>query len=637
MPLVESDFPELYRLLIDNLEDLAVFLIDPEGRIASWNPGVERNLGYSEAEFLGRDIAILFTPEDTAAGTPVEERATARQDGRAPDRRWHMRKDGTRLFVDGVLVALKQPGDGLIGYAKIMRDITAQHRAQVRLEDSERRLRLATEAAGAGIWSLDTLRGSLEWSPQCKRLFGLDPGAEISGYEKFLSLVHPEDRDAVDEAVRRAAQNSADYNFEFRTLWPDGSVRHLMARGVAHAGNGEGARITGVVFDVTERKRAETAAREQHRLESIGMLAGGIAHEFNNLLTGIIGNGSLIAEVTPAGSESADRVEDLLRAADRAAELTRQLLAYSGRGRFTLDRLDVSAQVSEISGLLHASLPKKVRLNLELAPGLPAVEADRMQIRQAVVDLVANAGEAIGDAPGTVTVTTSARDLDEAAIQQEIPDANIGPGRFVMLTVRDTGSGMAENVRARIFEPFFTTKFLGRGLGLPAVQGVVRGHGGGIAVDSAPGKGTVMKLYLPAAGEVAKLREAPAAAPNAGRRVVLVVDDEDMVRKVARAALEKRGYTVITAEDGEAAVRAFSEQAGNIAAVLMDMTMPVMGGEEATARIRRIRPDVPVIASSGYSRSEAMERFGPQVSAYIQKPYTAGKLGTAVEALVKGK
>lgn len=680
MPFAEEHLPELYRLLVNNLNDTAVFLIDIEGRMASWNPGVEQLFGYLEEEFLGRPASILFVPEEIEAGVPEAELLAAASEGRAAGQRWHIRKDGSRLFIDGVVTALKDARGRLIGYSKIMRDITARKRAtdelrflsgagamlagsldydttlrnvarlaveyvadycifhlvtpdllvkrftwahrdaacerlmngvfrklpslearehplgakllagepvfvprvtrewmernllrpgtleistrlglrsaivvpvpgrdavvgflafcrdrtsgthfveqdlelalelgrraglaienarlygaaiesEERLKEQERTLRLATEAAGVGIWSWESETRRFAGSEQSQRLFGLRGNRPDLSYEEFLQLVHPEDRGRVDAAVRDALENPDRHDIQFRSVWPDGTVRVLAAMGLARRDeNGRTVHLRGVLLDVTERVHREAAAAEAHRLESIGTLAGGVAHEFNNLLTSIIGNASLAAEDVPAGSPAAKRLAEVLQPAERAAELTRQLLAYGGKGRFVQRTLDLSGEVGRIASLLKASVPRRVRLHFDLPAGLPPIEADPSQIQQVAIDLVVNAGEAIGQGGGAVTIRTAALEIGSAAVQERFAGSEIAPGRYVMLEVRDTGCGMDEPIKTRLFEPFFSTKFAGRGMGLAAVRGIVRGHRGAIEVVSAPGQGTTMRAFFP--------------------------------------------------------------------------------------------------------------------------------------------
>ncbi|MGE5569868.1 MAG: GAF domain-containing protein [Rhodospirillales bacterium] len=393
------------------------------------------------------------------------------------------------------------------------------------------------------------------------------------------------------------------------------------------------------VVDLTERRRLEQRLRESQKLESIGLLAGGVAHDFNNLLTGILGNASLALEELSVNDPVRPILENVILASERAAHLTRQLLAYSGKGRFIIQPVNISELVREIGALLRMTIPKKVHLRLELEDKLPPVEADSSQIQQLVMNLVLNAAEAIGDGTGTVLVTTGVRQVDETYSQSALMRDELAPGKYVYLEVHDTGCGMDEQTKARIFDPFFTTKFTGRGLGLAAALGIVRGHKGDIKVYSTPGRGSTFKILLPAAaGSYAE------AAPDVqyqelhGKGTLLIVDDEDIVLKTGKVALERYGYRVLAASNGLEALEIFREASAEISLVLLDMTMPVMSGEETLAELTRIRPDVRVIVSSGYNELEAVRRFrGAAVAGFIQKPYTAAQLAGKVKAVLEGR
>jgi PAS domain S-box-containing protein len=389
--------------------------------------------------------------------------------------------------------------------------------------------------------------------------------------------------------------------------------------------------------DITEQKNHEEAMRQAQKLESLGVLAGGIAHDFNNLLVGIIGNASLAAESVPDYSPAMRNIEDVIAAGERAAGLTRQMLAYSGKGRFVIDRIDLSAYVRETVPLLGAAIPRTVALRLELADNLPAIEADAAQMQQLVMNLVINGAEAIPEGkPGTVTVRTRLEHLHEESVgTQPIPQTHDSkPGPYVVLEVRDTGAGMDPAIQSKIFDPFFTTKFTGRGLGLAAVLGIVRGHGGFIEVSSAPGQGTVFRVWLPAlAARVerpAKARETTRDLSGAG--TVLVIDDEELVRNLARQTLEHYGYRVLLAEEGAGGVEVLRREMDRVDCVVLDLTMPVMSGEEALPQLKALRPGVPVILSSGFSEAEAVGRFaGKGLAAFIQKPYKAAELAEKVK------
>ena len=372
-----------------------------------------------------------------------------------------------------------------------------------------------------------------------------------------------------------------------------------------------------IVSDVTEQRRLEDQFRESQKFETIGTLAAGVAHDFNNLLTSIMGNTSLVLSDLPPDSRLRERLDDVVRSSQRAADLTRQLLAYSGKGRHYMQRVELSSLVRHIETLIEAAVPKKISLEFRLAERLPHIEADVNQLQQVVLNLVSNAAEAIGDASGGISISTG-QDRE-----------------WVYLEVRDSGCGMDAETRARIFDPFFTTKFTGRGLGLAAVAGIVRSHKGNVQVNSSPGEGSTFRIAFACAEAPAAL-EPPAAhstAPAGG--TILVVDDEEVVRRIAEAALEVRGFRVVAAANGLQAIRQVREDP-SIDLVLLDLTMPVMGGEEAIDQILEAHPGIQVLVSTGYDHQEAVARFSrKRVAGYLQKPYTARQLADKVQALMQ--
>jgi len=380
-----------------------------------------------------------------------------------------------------------------------------------------------------------------------------------------------------------------------------------------------------------ERRQLEEQLRHAQKLESLGLLAGGVAHDFNNLLTGILGNASLVLDLMQPEESIKGMLEDIIRASERAADLTRQLLAYAGKGKFVIEPVDTSALVRDISGLLRSSATR-AELRLELHPNLPPIEADASQIQQLVMNLILNAVEATGERPGLVRVITSLRMIGlHERLSHYQPDPP-RPGPHVMLQVSDNGCGMSESVKAQIFDPFFTTKFTGRGLGLSAALGIVRGHRGAIRVESVEGVGSTFTVVLPVSPETAvdpAIARASALpdAPHASLGAVLIIDDEDVVRRTARAALENFGYTVFEAANGRDGADLFSRLHDRVSAVLLDLTMPYMDGHEVWRYIRRIRPDMQVVISSGFEESDAMKQFTEEPClSFIQKPYTAAAL-----------
>ena len=393
-----------------------------------------------------------------------------------------------------------------------------------------------------------------------------------------------------------------------------------------------------IARDITEAKRAEQMLRHTAKLESLGVMAGGIAHDFNNLLTGIMGNASLLVSMLPP--DEAVLAEEIVKTSERAAHLTHQMLAYAGQGRFHLAPLDLSHEIKEVLTVVKSSIDPGITLHLDLPAGLPLIQADPGQIQQLVMNLLINAGEAIQVKPGRITVQTRTQDVDAAYTAQTFSPNDIEPGRYVSLEVHDTGEGMSPETQARIFDPFFTTKFTGRGLGLAAVSGIIRGHKGALKVYSAMGQGTTFKVILPA---MPVASEAPpvTAPPDLVCTItgtVLVIDDEAMVRNVAKAVLEGKGYQVLLAEDGLAGVELFEQQHHRIALVVLDLTMPRLSGEDALVRLRQIRPDIPVILSSGYNEVEILRRFAAQpVDGFIQKPYTATRILTKVREVLQSR
>jgi len=386
--------------------------------------------------------------------------------------------------------------------------------------------------------------------------------------------------------------------------------------------------------EIAERARAEEERssisrrmQQAQKLESVGLLAGGIAHDFNNLLTSILGNASLArleGPLDPSVERSLGRIE---AAGNRAAELTRQMLAYAGKGRIVVKDVDITRAVREMAELVGSAISKRARLQLRLEPRLPPLRGDATQIEQVVMNLLTNASEALPDGAGEIRVRTGVMYADRAYLAAtEIPDA-CAEGEYVYLEVADTGAGMDEATRRRIFDPFFTTKFTGRGLGLAAVLGICRAHRGTIRLDTTPGEGTRFRALFPSAEPAART-----AASDSGEIVfdrgwrgsgtVLIVDDEADVRSLARVVLEQAGFTVLAAEDGRSGVAAFRERSGEVVAVILDATMPGWSGAETLRELRRVRPDARVILSSGYDESDARDGFGDaSLAGFLPKPY----------------
>ncbi len=373
-----------------------------------------------------------------------------------------------------------------------------------------------------------------------------------------------------------------------------------------------------------ERLSLEAQVQQTQKLESLGILAGGIAHDFNNLLLGILGNADLALMELRTESPARQHIEDAVKASQRAAELCGQMLAYSGRGSFVLKPLDLSALVEEMAHLLEVSISKKISLHFNFASRIPPVEGDPTQLRQVVMNLIINASDAIGDKVGQIAITTGVVQMDRNMLDRLLVGSDLEAGTYAFLEVKDSGCGMDRATIERIFDPFFTTKFTGRGLGLAAVHGIVRSHHGAIDVQSDLGCGTRFRLLLPISSH--PIMELPTPAfkrtERKGSGTILVVDDEEIITDITTKILSQAGFRVLTASDGRRGVNTFCQHAAEIDAVILDLTMPEMSGEEVYSEIVSVRSDVRVILSSGYSESEAADRFaGKNLAGFIQKPY----------------
>jgi PAS domain S-box-containing protein len=494
---------------------------------------------------------------------------------------------------------------------------------QRKLAQTSQRYRLFIDGVkDYALYTVDRAGRVTSWNSGAERLFGYTE-AEIVGQES-LSLLVPgvSGREALQQAMDEA-DKSGSVEFEGWGVRKDGT-RFFGAGVLAAMGKGDAREYGRLVRDVTESRRLEQDLQQAQKLEGIGVLAGGIAHDFNNLLTGIMGGLSFVKTSLLADDPAYRMLEIAERSSVRAAELVAQLLAYAGKGKFVVTRFDLSALILEMLPLIAASIPKTVKLDLSLTPGLPWMEADASQIRQIAMNLIINGAESIGPDGGTVRVSTGVSDS----------------GTDIFMRVKDSGSGMNETTKAKMFDPFFSTKFAGRGLGLAAVSGIVRGHKGRMQVDSIPGQGTTFTVTFPAEhpelpADVPKPADKPPAMVPQALGAILVVDDEPALREMAGVILENSGYKVLAAKDGREAVEIFRQEASKIAAVLLDMTMPVMGGHEAFRLIREIQPGVPIVMSSGYTELAAREALGGDaVAGFIQKPYTASRLVTSIrEAL----
>ena len=545
---------------------------------------------------------------------------------------------GGRAVPVEVASTLMQAEERLL-ICHIARDLSEARRAERERMEHAASLALVLEGAGVGYWDWSLPDDALKIDQTVSHLLGYGPGelpSAMTGWRE--RILHPEDREEASALALPYLKGAPGlYDHEFRLQRKDGTWIWVGARGRVTERDAEGraSRFQGILQDIDARKRAEAGLQQVQRLESLGLLAGGIAHDFNNLLTAVLGNLNLARLDAAPGTRSGDHLRRAEEAVQQAANLSRQMLAYSGKGRLMVGSIDLNGLVAQTRDLMAASLAKKVELEADLDPSGPRLEGDGTQIQQVVLNLLTNAADAIGQRTGAIRVSTTAVALkgDEP---MRFPPGGLPPGDYVELRVSDTGEGMAPEVQARIFDPFFTTKATGRGLGLSALLGIIRGHRGGIQLDSAPGAGTVFRIFFPrsAAGGA----EAPSAAPSDAQALsgtLLLADDEPGVLEAGRALLEALGFTVLAAEDGESAIAAFLDHQDEIRLVILDQTMPRLSGTDAFRAIRRLRPGLPVILSSGFSEEEVGDTLRAEgLEGFLQKPYRLADLERVVRKVL---
>jgi PAS domain S-box-containing protein len=506
-------------------------------------------------------------------------------------------------------------------------------RARQSLRESEERYRIVTEISRDTIEVINEAGEVIFVNPAVEEVFGYPP-EECLGRQirDFLPNVHPDDRVVVAEQFERVEKRGETVHYApMRFRHKDGSYIWIKAIATSYLSASGERCILEVTQDITEQvetqQRQEKLVeqmKEAQRLESMGVLAGGIAHDFNNLLTPMLGDASLALLDLPRNSPARLRLQRIQKAAHRAAALTNQMLTYSGYRSPVIEPLDVSQLVKEIAQLLEGAVSGKAQLVFDLAEDLSMVEADSAQLSQVVMNLITNATEAVRDGAGRTLLRTGQVEAEKVERNLLIGNDTLLSGSYVFIEVIDDGCGMDAQTQSKIFDPFFTTKFTGRGLGLAAALGIVRSHDGAIEIDSEVGRGTRFRVLLPSTGR----RIFPAAPEDTfieewrGRGTVLVVDDDDGVRELVEAILQRAGLTVLLASDGHEALKLFRSRADEIDVVILDRTMPNIGGEEAFDKIRQIRPDAHVILLSGHSEECAAWHFIDRgLDAFLQKPF----------------
>jgi PAS domain S-box-containing protein len=598
------------------------YALDADWRFLAMNPIASEIIGVAPAEAIGRDFLEVtkLSPQ-----LLVYARMSRVMALRKPD---HFEGESQIRPGKWYEVHLYPRDEG--GLEVYFRDITDRKRSEQAMRESEERFRRLFDANIVGIICADREK-IYEANDAFLEMMGETREEFATAGLPWRKMTPPEHLSRDEEAMREMLATGSFRPFEKEYVRRDGTrVPILLGGSLLRESPLE---CICFILDLTERKQLERRVLEAQKLESLGVLAGGMAHDFNNLLVGVLGNASLAKEMLPEQHPASELLDAVVTASEHAALLTKQMLAYSGKGRFLLEPVDFTELVEEIIPIVQPSISKKVTVSTELQERLPAVEADRSQMQQIVTNLLLNASEAIGDTHGSITVRTGLRIVEAA---ETIQAGNLATGIYVWLEVEDTGCGMNEATKRRVFDPFFTTKFTGRGLGLAAVAGIVRGHQGTIRVVSEPGRGSRFTVYLPATSRPAapwiETEEPAERLQGAGK--ILVVDDEAVVRSMAKRGLERYGYEVELAESGPEAVEAV--RAGGVDAVLLDLSMPGMSGQETLVELRKLNARLPVLLSSGYNEAETMRLFvGMDVAGFIQKPYSSPHLAKRIKATLE--
>ncbi|RPI76783.1 MAG: PAS domain-containing sensor histidine kinase, partial [Desulfobacteraceae bacterium] len=623
---------ENYRQLFE-MESDALFLIEKNsGRILDVNTSAATLYGYNKEELLelcDADLSVV----------PVSNGKSIDQSLGPILVRLHRKKSGTVFPVEITASHFDYQGEKV--HLAAIRDISDRKRAEETLRESEERFRTIFENSSDGILIVDAEAQKIFFSNEtlCRMLqYDLEELKTLT-----LQAVHPsEDWPQIAGQFVKLVHKEIAVSREIPVKRKDGTLLYTDISAAAITINNKNY-VSAFFRDITERKQAEEERRrldaqmlQTQKLESLGVLAGGIAHDFNNMLMVVMGNADLALQDLSEYSPARSTLAEIVKTASRASELCKQMLTYSGKSSSVMKTMNLSEAVEEMSRMIEFSISKKAVLHYYLSKNLPAIKADATQVRQIILNLIINASEALGDKGGSISVRTELMECDQSFLLKEQLLDDLLEGFYVYLEVRDTGCGMDRATLEKIFDPFFSTKFTGRGLGLSTVQGIVRNHGGAIKVYSEAGKGSIFKIFFPAAFVAADATFAQKSKSKKdtwrGSGVVLLVEDEANIRKLCRRMLERIGFEVMAADDGLQALEIFRAHQNRIRCVLLDLTMPQMDGGETLVELRRIDPNLPVILSSGFSEQKISDRFKDRrLSGFLQKPYQQADLRAALK------
>jgi PAS domain S-box-containing protein len=631
---------ERHRAILQTTMD-GFWLTDAQGHLREVNEAYCCMSGYSAEELLALsipDLEAIETADETSDRIKlIMEKGETRFESQ------HRRKDGSLYDVECSVKYRHEDGGQLVVF---LRDITDRKKVENALKASEYLFKESQRAAHIGSYNADFIHNHWDSSEVLDIIFGIDRDY-VHSIPGWLDIVHPDDRNMMnrylkDEVIARRHPFEKEYRIVRKN---DGETRWVYGLGEArYDDNGNITSLAGTIQDITERKKIEddrTNLEQQllhsQKLESLGVLAGGIAHDFNNILAIIIGHCSL-AELDY--DKAGDHIPVIEQAANRAAELCRQMLAYAGKANIVKSQVDMSALLAEMVKMLKTTLSQNAVIKLDRSTDIPFVSGDASQLRQVVMNLILNAAEAIGEAEGEIHISLSKTVINAGQSIKDHLGKVIPPGWYDCLEVTDDGCGMDYETRQRIFEPFYTTKFTGRGLGMSAVLGIIMSHGGSLQLFSQSGQGTTFKIFLPvlisdAAGN-ASLQQTAVPESWKGTGTVLLVEDEEMIRTVAKILIEELGFTVIEAVNGKEALKLYQLNAADIDLVVTDMGMPVMNGYDMFHELKKLNPKLPIIVSSGFGDTDVASRISREdIAAIISKPYNFNQLRDTLKRVVE--
>jgi PAS domain S-box-containing protein len=642
----EFSITNAHDLLIQGVVDYAIYMLDPDGRVMSWNPGAERIKGYTAEEIIGQHFSRFYTDEERATGVPREALSVAAETGRFATEGWRCRKDGSRFWAMVVIDPIHH-GGRLVGFAKITRDITEQRTAQLAAWETERRFRLLVQGVtDYAIYMLSPAGYVTNWNAGAERIKGYT-SAEIIG-EHFSRFYTPEDIDAgIPAKALDAARRDGRYEAEGWRCRKDGS--RFWAGVVVDTiyDDGELVGFAKITRDLTERREAQLQLEQSQELlfqaqkmEAIGQLTGGLAHDFNNLLTAITGSLELLKNRVAQG-----RIGDLDRyitvaqgAASRAAALTHRLLAFARRQTLDPKPINPDKLIAEMEELIRRTVGPEIRVRTVFGIGLWPTLCDPNQLENAILNLCINARDAMPDG-GSLTIETANTWLDG----RDARERDLQPGQYITIAVTDTGTGMLPDVMARAFDPFFTTKPTGQGtgLGLSMIHGFARQSGGQARIHSEVGAGTTLRIYLPrhqgeAEGEAPRVKQQEAPRASDGE-TVLIVDDDPTVRMLVTEVLEELGYSAIEAADGTSGLKVLQSNA-RIDLLITDVGLPGgVNGRQMADVAQVTRPELKVLFITGYAESAAAGkgRLGPGMHV-LAKPFAIEVLANRIRSLIAG-